>query len=94
MKEHSILPLQILLLTIFINKGCLREGRKLGLLGNKGYNKGNIDVKEQAQSSCEGINYEDDQFGCSYKIVPNTQLPRQTNVFLILLQLENEIVVI
>lgn len=66
------MPLQILLLTIFINKGCLREGRKVGLLGSKGYNKGNIDVKEQAQSSCEGINYEDDQFGSSYRIEPNT----------------------
>lgn len=32
----------------------MREGRKLGLMGNKGCNKGNTDMKEQAGSSCEG----------------------------------------
>jgi len=37
-----------------MNKGCMREGRKLGLMGSKGCSKGNIDVKEQAGSSCEG----------------------------------------
>lgn len=82
------MPLQILLLTIFINKGCLRERRKLGLLDNKGYNKGNTDVKGKAQSSCEGINCEVTELD-AVKMEPNTYLPRQTNLFLILHQAEN-----
>lgn len=32
----------------------MREGRKLGLMGNKGCGKGSSDVKEQTGSNCEG----------------------------------------